>query len=96
VFDEEYLRRYGHANSAADVEIVVLHSLATLQHAAAPRSPGWSIAAAAPPRGDMASRPIFFLEEDRFLDARIHDRYALAPSFTGEGPALIVEYGSRR
>ena len=30
-FDREYLRRYGHANEAAEVEIVVLHSLATLQ-----------------------------------------------------------------
>ncbi len=29
-FDQEYLRRYGHANAAAEVEIVVLHSLATL------------------------------------------------------------------
>ena len=29
-FDQEYLRRYGHANAGAEVEIVVLHSLATL------------------------------------------------------------------
>ena len=29
-FDQEYLRRYGHSNAVADVEIVVLHSLATL------------------------------------------------------------------
>ena len=29
-FDQEYLRRYGHANAAAEVEIVVMHSLATL------------------------------------------------------------------
>ena len=29
-FDQEYERRYGHANSAAEVELVVLHSLATL------------------------------------------------------------------
>ena len=29
-FDQEYERRYGHANSAAEVEVVVLHSLATL------------------------------------------------------------------
>ena len=41
-FDQEYLRRYGHANAAAEVEIVVLHSLATL-HMKRPeiaRSPG--------------------------------------------------------
>ena len=31
VFDTEYQRRYGHANAAADAQLVVLHSLATLQ-----------------------------------------------------------------
>ncbi len=30
-FDDEYLRRYGHANAAAEVELVVLHSFATMQ-----------------------------------------------------------------
>jgi N-methylhydantoinase A/oxoprolinase/acetone carboxylase beta subunit len=37
---------------------------------------------------------VFFLEQDRFLDTRIHDRAMLKPGFAGEGPALIVEYGS--
>jgi N-methylhydantoinase A len=92
-FDQEYLRRYGHANSAADVEIVVLHSLATL-HMQRP-----DIARLARPSGDrtkaeLAVRPIFFLEEDRFLPTQVYDRYALGHGFSGRGPALIVEYGS--
>ena len=33
-FDQEYLQRYGHSNAVADVEIVVLHSLATSAHEA--------------------------------------------------------------
>lgn len=92
-FDREYLRRYGHANAAADVQLVVLHSLATL-HMARPELTRLAdrdrhVDAAAPRR-----RPIFFLEEDRFRDATIFDRYALAPGFAGRGPALIEEYGS--
>ena len=65
-FDREYLRRYGHTNPA-DVEIVVLHSLATLHMkrpelkrlTAATRRPGQK-------RAELEVRPIFFLEEDRF------------------------------
>jgi N-methylhydantoinase A len=92
-FDREYLRRYGHANAAADAQLVVLHSLATL-HMARPELARLADrdrhAAAAGPR----RRPIFFLEEDRFLDAAILDRYALPVGYRGQGPALIEEYGS--
>ena len=92
-FDAEYERRYGHINAAAEAEIVVLHSLATL------RSPRPQLAQLA--RGDRErrdaeprTRPIFFLEEDRFLPAQVYDRYALKAGAQGKGPALIVEYGS--
>ena len=97
VFDREYERRYGHANTAADAQLVVLHSLATL-HMARPelarlsdrdRQTNNQMSTAA-----RRQRPIFFLEEDRFLDATVYDRYALAVGFTGHGPALIEEYGS--
>jgi N-methylhydantoinase A len=92
-FDREYLRRYGHANATAEVEIVVLHSLATL-HMKRPEIARLARA----PSGDGAPepevRPVFFLEEDKFLPARIHDRYRLPAGFTGAGPAVIVEYGS--
>jgi N-methylhydantoinase A len=92
-FDQEYERRYGHANSAAEIELVVLHSLATLQM----NRP--DVARLARPvsgrvKAELETRPIFFLEEDRFLRTQVLDRYALEPGFKGEGPALIVEYGS--
>jgi N-methylhydantoinase A len=92
-FDREYERRYGHANPAAEAQLVVLHSLATL-HMARPELARLADrdrhAGTAGPR----RRPIFFLEEDRFLDAAIFDRYALPIGFSAAGPALIEEYGS--
>ena len=92
-FDDEYRRRYGHANAAAEVELVVLHSLATMQM----KRP--DIARLARATGDRKTpelevRPIYFLDEDRFLPTQIYDRYALGPGFHRAGPALIVEYGS--
>jgi N-methylhydantoinase A len=92
-FDQEYLRRYGHANSGADVQIVVLHSLATL-HMRRPETARLAAAGGRRSVPQMGTRPIFFLEEDRFFEAKIHDRYALGRGFSGCGPALIVEYGS--
>ena len=87
------MRRYGHTNSA-DVEIVVLHSLATLHT----RQPEIARLARAGEDGGkphlLGVRPIFFLEESRFLDTEIHDRSLLAAGFAGRGPAVIVEYGS--
>jgi N-methylhydantoinase A len=106
VFDTEYERRYGHANAAAEAQLVVLHSLATLQMMRPELASLFDrarYADAATPRGAEVQRgahaaarrrPIYFLEEDRFLDAAIHDRYALPAGFTGRGPALIEEYGS--
>jgi N-methylhydantoinase A len=93
VFDREYQRRYGHANTAAEAQLVVLHSLATL-HMMRPELGRLSDRDRR--AGPVASRkrPIYFLEEDRFLDATILDRYALPVGFAGRGPALIEEYGS--
>jgi N-methylhydantoinase A len=92
-FDQEYLRRYGHANATAEVQIVVLRSLATLlmkqpEIARLARSNGAGKIA------ELEVRPVYFLEEDRFMPTRVYDRYALGFGFTGAGPALIVEYGS--
>jgi len=92
-FDQEYLRRYGHANSAADVEVVVLHSLATL-HMKRPDVARLARPGAKRKTAEREIRPIFFLEEECFLPTQVYDRYELAPGFGGQGPALIVEYGS--
>src|SRR5262249_17903859 len=95
-FDREYERRYGHANPAAEAQLVVLHSLATL-HMARPELARLADRDRQSGKGSgtgSSTRPIFFLEEDRFLDAAILDRYALPAGYKGHGPALIVEYGS--
>ena len=92
-FDQEYLRRYGHANATAEVQIVVLHSLATL-HLKQPEIARLARIGGAGKTAELEVRPVYFLEEDRFLATRIYDRYALGPGFTGAGPAVVVEYGS--
>ena len=92
-FDQEYERRYGHANSAAEVELVVLHSLATL-HMNRPDVARLARPVSGRHTAELETRPIFFLEEDRFLPTQVYDRYALKLGFNGQGPALIVEYGS--
>lgn len=93
MFDQEYLRRYGHENRTADVEMVVLHSLATL-HMARPEVSRLSGHGHSVPVRETTSRPVFFLDDDRFLDTQIYDRYGLDAGFAGRGPALVVEYGS--
>jgi N-methylhydantoinase A len=92
-FDREYERRYGHANPAAEAQLVVLHSLATL-HMARPELARLAERDRHATAAEARKRPIFFLEEDRFLDATILDRYALPVGFAGRGPTLIEEYGS--
>ena len=92
-FDAEYQRRYGHANAAADAQLVVLHSLATL-HMARPELARLADRDRHATAAGARKRPIFFLEEDRFLEATILDRYALPVGHKGQGPALIEEYGS--
>jgi N-methylhydantoinase A len=93
-FDQEYLRRYGHTNAAADVEIVALHSLATL-HMMRPELDRLAQPSTARKKpAELEVRSVFFLDEDRFLPTQVYDRAALSPSFSGRGPALIVEYGS--
>jgi N-methylhydantoinase A len=91
-FDREYLRRYGH-NNTASAEIVVLHSLATLHT----RQPDIARLARGKSNGKapvLQTRPIFFLENDGFVPTAVYDRYALGADFGGRGPALVVEYGS--
>jgi N-methylhydantoinase A len=92
-FDEEYLRRYGHANAAAEAEIVVLHSLATL-HMKRPDADKLARLGGRAVPAEREVRPVFFLEHDRFLSTQIYQRSALKPGWRGRGPALIVEYGS--
>ena len=92
-FDSEYLRRYGHANANAEVEIVVLHSIATL-HMKRPEIARLAKPGKTRPASGPEVRPVYFLDEERFLPTQVMDRYALDHGYRGRGPALIVEYGS--
>jgi N-methylhydantoinase A len=90
-FDRDYKRRYGHADARAQAEFQALHLSAftrlrrpELKFLPRAQSDG----AATPQR-----RQVYFGKAGT-LDATVYDRTALAPGFTGEGPALIEEYGS--
>jgi N-methylhydantoinase A len=91
-FNDEYRRRYGHANPKAKTEFVALHCIAELQI----RQPALSDlhTHAGKPRRAEGSRPVYFLEQSGYLDTRVFDRYALAAGFSANGPAIIEEYGS--
>ncbi len=89
-FRNDYERRYGHADLKAPAELQALHlsAFARLQRpdiARLPRAPGGPAA--------KPARPVYFAETG-LVDAQVFDRYALAPGFSGVGPAIIEEYGS--
>jgi N-methylhydantoinase A len=43
------------------------------------------------PDGVKDERPVFILEEGRFVDCRVLDRYSLQPGATVNGPAIVEE-----
>ena len=44
--------------------------------------------------GERGTRPVHFPVGDKWVEARIYERYDLAPGFKGLGPAVIEEYGA--
>ncbi len=90
-FDDDYRRRYGHADAAIPAEFQALHlsAFARLDRPEIRRLPRAARAARA-----AASRPIYFGARYGTCEARVYDRYALEPGFTIEGPAVLEEYGS--
>jgi N-methylhydantoinase A len=89
-FEEDYRRRYGHADLKAAAEIQALHlsAFARLQR---------PDIAHLPPEGEgraLKGRRQVYFAETGMVEAEIYDRYALAPGFSGVGPAVIEEYGS--
>ena len=92
IFDRDYERRYGHADTRAAAEIQALHlsAFAKLRRpdlAGLYRSPGGT-------DGNRGTRPVYFSTAGGWTDANIYERYELAPGFKGEGPAIIEEYGA--
>jgi N-methylhydantoinase A len=49
-----------------------------------------------PNAGDAppTTRPVYFLQTQSVLEATVYDRYTLPVGYTGQGPAVIEEYGS--
>jgi N-methylhydantoinase A len=90
-FDDDYRRRYGHAdpNVAAEFQALHLSAFARLDRPEIGRLPRAQRPPAAP-----THRPIFFGDQLGLCDALVYDRYALAPGFTSSGPAVLEEYGS--
>jgi N-methylhydantoinase A len=89
-FEQDYKRRYGHANLKAAAEFQSLHSsaFARLGH---PNIQSLAHAAS----GDARKQPrsVYFAGAGH-VEAQVYDRYRLRPGFAGAGPAVIEEYGS--
>jgi N-methylhydantoinase A len=90
-FEQDYRRRYGHADAKAAAEFQALHlsAFARLKQPEIARLPRMKT----PPEA-AAARPVYFKSSGGMVDAKIFDRSALEAGFTGLGPAVIEEYGS--
>ncbi len=90
-FDEDYRRRYGHADAsiAAEVQAIHVSAFARLERpdiSRLPRAKGAS--------RSMVKRDIAFGRAYGTLEADVYDRYDLEPGFSAAGPAVLEEYGS--
>ncbi|HEU4343612.1 MAG TPA: hydantoinase/oxoprolinase family protein, partial [Candidatus Binatia bacterium] len=89
-FERDYQRRYGHADAKTPAEFQALH----LSAFARLRRPEISRLPRAAARARASERPVYLGTAGGWIDAKIFDRDALEPGFTGSGPAVIEEYGS--
>src|SRR5437870_5604042 len=90
-FEQDYQRRYGHADSKAPAEFQALHlaAFARLKQPDIARLP--RAAAKAQP---AQTRRIYMGNAGGWVDGQIFNRDALKPGFSAAGPAVIEEYGS--
>ncbi|MEE8516657.1 MAG: hypothetical protein V3T02_08475 [Alphaproteobacteria bacterium] len=90
-FEDDYKRRYGHAEAGAPAEFQALHlsAFAKLERPDIARLPRGRAGAPSP-----APRPVYFRATEGPVETQIFERTTLAPGFHGEGPAVIEEYGS--
>ncbi len=87
-FEEDYRRRYGHGDAQAPIEFQALH-VSTFGRL--PR-PELSQLPRAATQSAVATRSVSF--GGRPVESQIFQRSALAPGFSGVGPAIVEEYGS--
>jgi N-methylhydantoinase A len=92
IFDRDYERRYGHADTRAAAEIQALHLSA---FGVLPR-PDLSRFHRTPAGGGGArgTRPVLFSRAEGWRETEILDRHELPTGFSGSGPAIIEEYGA--
>gem|GEM_PF-1220580 len=90
-FRRDYRRRYGHADPGALVEVQALHVSAFVRS----HKPDLR-ALALQGQGGGAShvRPVYLGRAHGWRETPVHDRASLPPGFSGDGPAIIDEYGS--
>jgi N-methylhydantoinase A len=88
-FQEHYLRNYGHTDELNPVEFQALH-VTTFGRLEQPELADLPRAATAPRAGE--TRSVYF--GGRMIETPVFDRYALAPGFASDGPAIVEEYGS--
>jgi N-methylhydantoinase A len=91
VFERDYKRRYGHADSKTPAEFQALHlsAFARLQQPDIARLPRAAATSHATP-----ARRVYIGNAGGWVNAQIFDRDALEPGFNSAGPAIIEEYGS--
>jgi len=91
IFDRDYERRYGHADTRAAAEIQALH----LSAFARLRPPALSdLHRPASELAERGTRPVLFSISQGWVKTAVYDRYGLTPGFAGKGPAIIEEYGA--
>jgi N-methylhydantoinase A len=90
-FEQDYRRRYGHADDKAAAEFQALHlsAFARLKQPDIARLPR-SAAKARP----SETRPVYFGSAHGMVDAKIYNRDTLESGFSDVGPAVVEEYGS--
>ena len=88
-FHAEHERRYAYRSDAETVELVLVRVAAEGPETDYPRP---RAPAAAP--GAPARRPVYFTGVAGWREAAVHDRHALAPGMTLDGPAVVEGEGS--
>ena len=90
-FERDYERRYGHADARAAAELQALH-LSAFARLRLPEIERLSKPQAA--SAHHSTRPVYFGAAGSTVEAKVFDRYVLAPGFSDVGPAILEEYGS--
>jgi N-methylhydantoinase A len=90
-FERDYKRRYGHADAKAGAEFQALHLSAFARQRRPDLARLPDVARSGATEGE---RLVYFSNVKKMVPTKVLDRYSLPIGFTGEGPAVLEEYGS--